>query len=266
MKNTILENTHLYLAIIVFYIALGIVGLLFVDINWLTVLGFWLFFAIGNGTIGHRYFSHNSFEVNKTTHWLLGLWVTLCAYSPVHYWIVQHKHHHRHTDTPEDLHAPSNGLLNAFILWPLNAGRITQVFKERSSIVSLARAIRDPSVVFYGKWFVPINAVALIVVGLIDWRLIFSGIGIAYIIEQARLGIINTVTHIPGLPGNYRNHNTNDLSQNNWILGFITLGFGWHNNHHKDAKKLILTERWWEIDIEGYVGWLLSLTSKLGRK
>ena len=148
-----LTNTRIYLLTIIVYLLFGIIGLTMFAVNWWAVLAFWLFYAIGNGTIGHRYFSHNSFEVNKATHWLLGLWVTLCAYSPVHYWIVQHKHHHRHTDTPEDLHAPSNGLLNAFILWPLNAKRIEGVFKERSSIVSLARALRDPSVVFYGRWF-----------------------------------------------------------------------------------------------------------------
>lgn len=256
-----INNTRIYLSVILTYITLGILGLLFFKINWLVVLIFCIFFAVGNGTIGHRYFSHNSFEVGKITHWLMGLWVTLCAYSPVHYWIVQHKHHHRHTDDPEDVHAPRNGILNAFILWPLNVHRIERVFKERSSIVNLARALRDTSVVFYGRWFVAINILALLIVSIVDWEILFSGVGIAYLIEQTRLGIINTVTHTPGLPGNYRNHDTGDLSQNNWILGLLTLGFGWHNNHHADPRKLILTEHWWEIDIEGYIGWLLSRTA-----
>jgi fatty-acid desaturase len=44
-------------------------------------------------------------------------------------------------------------------------------------------------------------------------------------------------------------------------LGWLGMGFGWHNNHHAHPGKLILTERWWEIDIEGYVGWVLSLTA-----
>jgi fatty-acid desaturase len=38
----------------------------------------------------------------------------------------------------------------------------------------------------------------------------------------------------------------------------LLLGFGWHNNHHADPKKLILTENWWEIDLEGYMGKILS--------
>jgi stearoyl-CoA desaturase (delta-9 desaturase) len=264
MKKTLIENTDLYLWTIVAYISFGVIGFVQGDINWPAVFCFWLFFALGNGTAGHRYFAHDSFSVSRPVHWLLGLWVTLCAYSPVHYWIVQHKHHHRHTDTPQDLHAPKNGLFNAFILWPLNRARIETVLKERSSVVSLARALKDPSVVFYSKWFVVINLIALAVLTWIDWSLIFSAVGIAYIFEQVRLGLVNTVTHIPGLPGNYTNHEHtgSDQSQNNWLLGLITLGFAWHNNHHADPKKLILTERWWEIDIEGYVGWLFSLTKR----
>lgn len=260
-----IENTKLYIVLILFYIASGIVGLVAFDINWWYVFVAWLFYAIGNGTIGHRYFAHKSFEVAKPVHWLLGLWCTLCAYSPLHYWQVQHLHHHRNTDTEKDLHAPRNGLLRAFIFWPLSTKRIEDVFRERNSLVVLARAFKDPSVKFLSSYFFLINLVALLIVAYFDYSLIFSVLGIAYIIEQARLGIVNTITHIPHLPGNYINHNTvgEDCSQNNWLLGFITLGFAWHNNHHADPKKLILTERWWEIDIEGYVGWLLSLTKKV---
>jgi fatty-acid desaturase len=36
------------------------------------------------------------------------------------------------------------------------------------------------------------------------------------------------------------------------------MGFGWHNNHHHNPAKNIVQDRWWEIDIEGYIGYLLS--------
>lgn len=259
-----IKNTRLYIVLILFYIFSGLAGLLFFDINWYFVFVAWLFYAIGNGTIGHRYFAHKSFEVSKPMHWLLGLWCTLCAYSPLHYWQVQHLHHHRNADNERDLHSPRNGLLKAFIFWPLSAKRIEDVFRERNSLVILARAFQDRSVKFFSEYFFIINVTALIIVATIDYHVIFSVLGIAYVIEQIRLGIVNTVTHIPSLFGNYINHDHvgTDRSQNNWILGFITLGFAWHNNHHADPKKLILTERWWEIDIEGCVGWVLSLSSK----
>lgn len=260
-----IENTKLYIATILFYLLAGIIGITAFDLNWWYIFFAWLFYAIGNGTIGHRYFSHKSFEVPIPIHWMLGLWCTLCAYSPLHYWQVQHLHHHRNADNEKDLHSPQNGLLKAFLFWPLSTKRIEDVFRERSSLVIMARAFQDRSVKFFSENFFIINIVFLIVVALFDYTVIFSVLGVAYILEQIRLGVVNTVTHIPKLPGNYSNHPHigQDLSQNNWIIGFITLGFGWHNNHHADPKKLILTERWWEIDIEGYVGWLLGLTNKL---
>lgn len=259
-----INNTKLYIVLIVFYSLAGLIGLAVFDINWQHVFAAWLFYAIGNGTIGHRYFAHKSFEVATPMHWLLGLWCTLCAYSPLHYWQVQHLHHHRNADNEKDLHSPRNGLLKAFIFWPLSSQRIEDVFRERSSLVILARSFKDPSVKFFSEYFFVVNLVALLAVASVDYTMIFSVLGIAYLLEQVRLGLVNTVTHIPGLPGNYINHEQagTDQSQNNWLLGFVTLGFAWHNNHHANPKQLVLTEHWWEIDIEGYVGWLLSLTNK----
>jgi stearoyl-CoA desaturase (delta-9 desaturase) len=69
--------------------------------------------------------------------------------------------------------------------------------------------------------------------------------------------MVNSLCHL-NIIGSYRNHQTQDQSYNNIILGIVTLGFGWHNNHHNDAGRLILTEKWWELDLEGYAGLVLS--------
>jgi stearoyl-CoA desaturase (delta-9 desaturase) len=34
----------------------------------------------------------------------------------------------------------------------------------------------------------------------------------------------------------YRNYDTKDNSQNNYVLGYLCWGQGWHNNHHHDPK------------------------------
>ena len=81
---------------------------------------------------------------------------------------------------------------------------------------------------------------------------------VAYAIEMFRIGAVNAACHRWG----YRNHNTPDLSRNNILVGIFGLGFGWHNNHHASPGKLVLTEHWWEIDVEGYIGWILSHTAK----
>jgi stearoyl-CoA desaturase (delta-9 desaturase) len=80
----------------------------------------------------------------------------------------------------------------------------------------------------------------------------------SYVIELIKYGTINAILHLHKFPGNYRNHSLSDDSQNNLLIGFISLGFGWHNNHHADPKKLDLQEKWWEYDIEAQIGKIFS--------
>ena len=41
---------------------------------------------------------------------------------------------------------------------------------------------------------------------------------------------------------------TGDDSRNNWCLALITLGEGWHNNHHAYQSSARQGFRWWEYD------------------
>jgi fatty-acid desaturase len=128
----------------------------------------------------------------------------------------------------------------------------------------MKQALKDPAVEFFSRWYVyiAVNLSVLLLVGIADWHLIFTGIGLGYLLEQVRLATINAYTHTPGLPGNYRNFDTKDNSHNNWILMLPTLGFSLHNNHHAEAGKMVMRNKWWEVDIEGYFCYILSLTAK----
>ena len=52
------------------------------------------------------------------------------------------------------------------------------------------------------------------------------------------------MTHIWG----YRNYETPDHSRNNAIIGLLTGGEGWHNNHHADPTSARHGHTWWEFD------------------
>ncbi|HSO61023.1 MAG TPA: acyl-CoA desaturase, partial [Desulfobacterales bacterium] len=68
---------------------------------------------------------------------------------------------------------------------------------------------------------------------------------------------INSLDHMIGS----RRYDTPDTSRNNWVLSLITLGEGWHNNHHHYAISARQGFFWWEIDVTFY---LLQLMSWLG--
>src|SRR5690606_7994500 len=68
---------------------------------------------------------------------------------------------------------------------------------------------------------------------------------------------INSLGHIWGS----KRFNTNDESRNNPFLALLTLGEGWHNNHHRWAVSCRQGFYWWEPDIT----WLrLTLMSWAG--
>ncbi|MHC4810818.1 MAG: acyl-CoA desaturase, partial [Planctomycetota bacterium] len=55
---------------------------------------------------------------------------------------------------------------------------------------------------------------------------------------------INSLAHTWGR----RRFATKDDSRNNFILALVTLGEGWHNNHHHYPASTRQGFYWWEID------------------
>jgi len=56
---------------------------------------------------------------------------------------------------------------------------------------------------------------------------------------------INSLGHVWGS----RRFKTKDQSRNNAFLALVTLGEGWHNNHHRFAVSAKQGFYWWELDI-----------------
>ena len=65
---------------------------------------------------------------------------------------------------------------------------------------------------------------------------------------------INSLAHLWGT----RRFDTPDESRNNFWLALVTLGEGWHNNHHYSPGSCSQGQRWWELDITYLVLKILS--------
>ena len=53
----------------------------------------------------------------------------------------------------------------------------------------------------------------------------------------------------------WQDHESKDHSTNNPVLALLSLGEGWHNNHHYRASSYTTQEKWWQFDP---VGWWIK--------
>lgn len=188
----------------------------------------------------HRYFSHRSYRLGRLPQFLLAVLAQTSGQKGVLWWAAHHRDHHRHSDTPVDLHSPREGFWWSHVGWILSSRydgyepRRVADFGRFPELRWLDRHHWVPSAAF---------GAAIWIVGGLDafvW-----GYLLATVVLYHATFAINSVAHIWGT----HSFDTRDDSRNNFWLALLTLGEGWHNNHHYCRSSCRQGVRWWEIDI-----------------
>src|SRR5690606_10858654 len=84
---------------------------------------------------------------------------------------------------------------------------------------------------------------------IFGWSGLFLGFFPATVLTWPATYTINSLCHVWGK----RRFDTKDDSKNNFWLALLTLGEGWHNNHHHYMNSCRQDFYWWEIDITYYI-------------
>jgi stearoyl-CoA desaturase (delta-9 desaturase) len=214
----------------------------------------------------HRYFAHKTFRKGRVTQFLFGLLGASAAQRGPLWWAAHHRHHHQHSDCEEDLHSPhQGGFWWSHIGWftcdagfAMNERRVKDWMKfpelkflnRFDSLVPAGAAVG-----IYGLG--ELLAVTSPQLGTNGLQLLVWGFFISTVVLFHATVSINSLSHVWGK----RRFDTADNSRNNGWLALITLGEGWHNNHHRWPQSVRQGFRWYEIDVTWYGLWLLS---KLG--
>ncbi|MEM7050616.1 MAG: acyl-CoA desaturase [Acidobacteriota bacterium] len=205
-------------------------------------------FAITAGY--HRYFSHRSFKTSRVFQFVLALLGTLSLQKGPLWWAAHHRHHHRHSDRHGDLHSPGlQGFLWAHVGW---------IMSTKYDDTDYAR-VRDlaqyPELVWLNRYHtVPGLVAGVLLVAIGGWAALVWGL-ISTVLTWHATFAINSLTHMVGR----RRYQTKDDSRNSFIMALITLGEGWHNNHHYYKNCTRQGFFWWEIDITYYILRLLAV-------
>lgn len=214
----------------------------------------------------HRYFSHKTFKTSRTAQFVFAVLGASAAQRGPLWWAAHHRHHHQYSDQPEDLHSPHQGGF-----WWSHAGWFTCDAGFAMNEKRVRDWLKFPELRFINRFDSLVPAVFAVLIYLFGealalwapglntngFQLLVWGFFISTVALFHATVSINSLLHVWG----NRRFETNDDSRNNFWLALITLGEGWHNNHHRWPRSVRQGFRWYEIDITWYGLWLLS---KLG--
>ncbi len=198
----------------------------------------------------HRYFSHRSYKTSRVGQFILAVLAQTSAQRGALWWAAIHRHHHLHSDTPEDIHSPRHhGFFYSHVGWIFNHNNWKP---DYGTIRDLAKY---PELRWLDRFYL-LPAVALGVGCFVfgGWPGLFVGFFCSTVVLYHGTFAINSMAHEVG---NQR-YLTGDDSRNHWLLALVTLGEGWHNNHHHYQSSTRQGFKWWEIDITYYILKMMS--------
>jgi stearoyl-CoA desaturase (delta-9 desaturase) len=207
----------------------------------------------------HRYFSHRSFRTSRSFQFVLAVIGAAATQKGPLWWAAHHRHHHAASDTENDPHSPHDGFWWSHVGWFL----CPSAHGTRYAVIP--DLMRFPELVFLDRFhLVPPVALAAGTfafgwlfgpdLGTSGLQMLVWGYFISTVLLYHATFVINSLAHVFGT----RRFPTKDDSRNNFLLAVITLGEGWHNNHHYAPSSERQGFFWWEVDVAHYMLTVLS--------
>src|SRR6266508_3490557 len=184
-------------------------------------------------TVGfHRMLTHRSFEAHPAARFVLLALGSMAGLSGPIRWAAIHIQHHAHSDDDGDPHTPLKGLFHAHMGW------------------FLAGFHNDPLVRFFERTFWCWAALGFIIPYLLGgWTGVLWGGWVRVFLAHHVTFSVNSICHTFGQAP----FETGDRSRNQWLVGLLAFGEGWHNNHHAFPRSAFHGLRWWQIDLSAYL-------------
>lgn len=209
---------------------------------WMLGIGY-LLTALGV-TIGfHRLFTHRAFEASPVVAWTVGILGSMSVQGPLIWWAAKHRQHHQHSDDELDPHSPHAGRARGFVgalrgFWHAHVGWLCERDLRSQARHYAPDLFADPIARridrLFPLWVVLGLVIPMALGGVLagSWTgawlgLLWGGLVRIFVLHHATWSI-NSVCHLWG----WRDFDSGDESRNNPIMGIVSMGEGWHNNHH----------------------------------
>lgn len=206
----------------------------------------------------HRYFSHRSYVLSRRMQFAAAVLGASAVQRGPLWWAAHHRKHHRSSDRSDDPHSP-----HAHSFWWSHMGWITTRGSWRTDISQVPDLVKFPELVWLDRHDRIVPAILLVLLAVLGGvlgsaypeletsaaQMVVWGFCISTTVLFHITASINSIAHLVGR----RVWPTKDHSRNSFLLALLTLGEGWHNNHHWHPGTVQQGFRWWQIDITFYI-------------
>jgi stearoyl-CoA desaturase (delta-9 desaturase) len=211
----------------------------------------------------HRYFSHRTFKTSRVGQFIFGLLGASAVQRGPIWWAAHHRHHHVHSDKPDDVHSPAqHGFFWSHMGWFMSHKHFAA---DLSRVKDL---LKYPELRFLDRFDIAVPTAlgaGVFLLGVLlrhvapelhtsGWQMLVWGFFISTVAVYHGTYTINSLSHVFGR----QRYKTGDGSRNNLWLALITMGEGWHNNHHHYPASVRQGFYWWEFDVTFYMLKLMS--------
>jgi stearoyl-CoA desaturase (Delta-9 desaturase) len=216
-------------------------------------------------TVGfHRLLTHRSFATYRPIAYALAFAGSMSVQGPLVSWVADHRKHHAHTDEEGDPHSPHVGHCGGLKgtlkgLWWAHLGWLL----DRQGQAEWRRYARDvlddPGLVWISRRFELIVVLSLLVPFAAGFALtgtlagaltalLWGGLVRIFVLHHVTWSV-NSVCHFFGR----RRFATDDESTNVLWVALVSLGEGFHHNHHAFPRSANHGLRWYEPDVSGLI-------------
>jgi stearoyl-CoA desaturase (delta-9 desaturase) len=215
------------------------------------LFGMYLPISLGVTAGFHRMLTHRSFRAQPVVRALILIFGSMAVEGAAIGWAANHLKHHALSDKQGDPHSPVDGLVHAHLGWLFN-------HEQADPNVYCKYLLRDPVVVFvdrtFGLWVI-LSLIIPFAIG--GWSgLLWGGLVRMFFVHHITWSV-NSVCHTFGR----RAFATSDRSRNQWMVGLLGMGEGWHNNHHAFPRSAVHGLDRWQLDVSA---WVIASFERLG--
>jgi stearoyl-CoA desaturase (Delta-9 desaturase) len=215
------------------------------------LIGLYLPISLGVTAGFHRMLTHRSFRAHPVVRAIMLILGSMAVEGTAITWAANHLKHHTLADKEGDPHSPVDGLFHSHLGWLFTTD-------DADPEVYCRHLLKDPVVVFVDRTFLVWVALSLLIPFAIGgWTgLLWGGLVRMFYVHHITWSV-NSVCHTFGR----RSFETSDRSRNQWTVGLLALGEGWHNNHHAFPRSAIHGLDRWQFDASA---WLIVGLERLG--